>query len=113
MKNKKFNILKTFDVFNSEAISILREKIINLIFVETDNFFIKGTQNKSFLSKIIEDADENTTTISTDTSKDGSMQLSVVGNEKVYNLLSYTLNKYKVLRTVQDSQSFLKDQVNE
>ena len=93
---KKFNILKTFDIFNSEAISILKDKIINLIFIETENFFIKDkNEKKQFLSKIIDDNKENSGIINANTNQDDSIQLSIIGTEKVYNLLSYTLNKYK------------------
>lgn len=98
MKNKKFNIFKTFEIFNSEAFSILKERIINLVFIETENFFITGiNESKSFLTKILDNNKEASSYIGSDIRKDNSIQLSVVGNRKVYNLLNMTLRKCKKL----------------
>ena len=94
MKAKKFNILKTFEIFNSESVSILKDKVVNLIFVETENFFIKyQNEGKSFLKKII--SSEPSSSIQTDLMDNDAVQLTVVGNKNVYNLLSFTLRKYK------------------
>jgi len=77
LKKKKFDIFKTFDIFDSEAISIIKERIIKFVLIEAENFFItKSNINAEF-------------------DKDEALQITVFNNPKVYNLLTNTWNRYK------------------
>ena len=77
IKKKKFDIFRTFEIFNSEAISIIRERIIKFVLVEADNFFI----TKSFLNA--------------DINKDDDVQITILNNKNVYNLLTNSWRKYQ------------------
>ncbi|OGI22971.1 MAG: hypothetical protein A2287_08940 [Candidatus Melainabacteria bacterium RIFOXYA12_FULL_32_12] len=72
MKKKKYNIFKTFDMFNSEAMNIIKERLIKFVLIEADNFMGKSHS------------------VTTDISSDNSIQLSILNNKKLYNLLNNT-----------------------
>jgi len=76
-EKKKFDIFKTFEIFNSTAVSIIKERIIQFVHIEAENFFM--TQSS----------------VTASITKDNAVQLSVLNNEKVYNLLTCTWRKYQ------------------
>ncbi len=76
-KKKRFDIFKTFEIFNSEAASVIKESIIRFVLVEAENFFI----TKSCLK--------------TNIMKDESVNFSIINNQKIYNLLSTVWKKYQ------------------
>ncbi len=69
------NIFKTFEIFLSEPLSIIRKRVIQILHVET-NIFAKQIP------------------LSVDLSED-TAQITVFNNEKVYNLLTTVLHKRK------------------
>jgi hypothetical protein len=71
------NIFKTFEIFNRETISIIQERIIRFVYVESENFFRKGS-----VLKIAQN-------------HDNTLQLNVFNNKKVYNLLTCVFYKQK------------------
>jgi hypothetical protein len=72
---KKWDILKTFEIFNSEAIGVIRERIVKFVLIEAENFFAGKSS------------------ISTSIKSDESAQITVVNNQKLYNLLDSTWRK--------------------
>jgi len=72
LQKKKFNIFKTFDIFNSEAMNVIKERIIKFVLIEADNFMGKSSS------------------VTTDVGQDDSVQVTVVNNPKMYHLLSNT-----------------------
>lgn len=76
---KSPDIFKTFELFNKESISILRDKIIKIILVEADNIF-SGKNKKMF---------------DLDFKKNNSVQISVFNDKKTYDLLSNTWKRYR------------------
>lgn len=63
------NIFKTFETFLKEPLSVLKSNIIQIVSVQTGNIFAnKPSVDVSML--------------------DGKTQITVVNNEKLYNLLS-------------------------
>ena len=75
---KFVNIYKTFDEFFALPISIIRKRVIQILHVETNIF-----ANASRISV------ENF---------DGTTQVTVIGNPKVYNLLSTVLHKRRMMK---------------
>ena len=70
------NIFKTFEVFLREPLSVIRQNWIQIVNLQTDNLFShKPSCEVSLL-------------------KDGA-QITVVNNEKLYNLLSLVTYKAK------------------
>lgn len=70
------NIFKTFETFLKEPLSILRDNFIQIVSIQTGNIF----ENKP----------------SIDVSTMGNKtQITVVNNEKVYNLLSLVTHRAK------------------
>jgi hypothetical protein len=69
----KFSILKTFEIFNREALKILAGRIINIFMLETPENKMKG--------------------IFVDHNKKNETQITVVNNPKVYNLLTSAMYK--------------------
>ena len=59
-------------MFNSEAMNIIKERLIKFVLIEADNFMGKSHS------------------ITTDISSDNSIQLSILNNKKLYNLLNNT-----------------------
>ena len=70
------NIYKTFDEFFALPLSLIRKRVIQILHVET-NIFSKATNIS------VENFDSTT-------------QVTVIGNKKVYNLLSTVLYKKKM-----------------
>ena len=68
------NIFKTFETFLMEPISILRDNFIQIVSVQTGNIF------------------ENKPSVDVSMMK-GKTQITVVNNEKLYNLLSLVTMK--------------------
>jgi hypothetical protein len=70
------NIFKTFETFLKEPLSILKDNLIQIVSVQTGNFFAnKPSIDVSMLK--------------------GKTQITVVNNEKLYNLLSLVTAKAK------------------
>lgn len=78
-KRKKLDILKTFEVFNKESISHLKDKIIEIIMIEADNIF---SNNKKMFD--------------VDLKENQSVQISVYNDNKTYDLLSNTWKRHKL-----------------
>lgn len=70
------NIFKTFETFLKEPLSILRDNFIQIVSIQTGNIF---EQKPSIDVSIMKD----------------KAQLTVVNNEKVYNLLSLVTHRAK------------------
>ncbi len=68
------NIFKTFETFLMEPLSILRDNFIQIVSVQTGNIF------------------ENKPSVDVSMMK-GKTQITVVNNEKLYNLLSLVTMK--------------------
>ena len=73
------NIFKTFETFLKEPLSILRENIIQIISIQTGNIFA------------------NKPSVDISVLKDRT-QVTVVNNEKVYNLLSMANHRAEIKR---------------
>ena len=63
------NIFKTFETFLKEPLSILKDNLIQIVSIQTGNIF------------------ENKPSVDVSISKDKT-QITIVNNEKLYNLLS-------------------------
>lgn len=61
------NIFKTFELFLREPMSILKHGLVSIVHIKTENMFAKKAINVNMLDK--------------------KAQITVVNNEKVYNLL--------------------------
>ena len=70
------NIFKTFEIFLKEPLSILRSSFIQIVSVQTNNIFEKKPSLDVSLMK-------------------DKAQLTVVNNEKLYNLLSLVTYRAK------------------
>lgn len=77
---KRFDIFKTFDIFEQVSLSVIRETIIRLVFVETDNLFANKTE------------------LTFEKTKDNNAQLTVINNKRVYNLLSSAMKRKEKLK---------------
>lgn len=75
----KFDIFKTFELFNKENMSILRDKIVEIILVEADNIFSK--KNKKMFEL--------------DLKKNNSVQVTVMNDKGTFDLLSNTWKRYR------------------
>lgn len=71
------NIFKTFETYLKEPLSILRDNFIQIIGLQTGNIF------------------EHKPSIDVNLSKDKA-QITVVNNEKLYNLLSLVTHRAKM-----------------
>jgi len=78
-KKRKFDILKTFEIFNLESLSILKDKFLEIVMLETENIF---SSNKNSFFNI-------------DFKKDDSVQITVMNDRKTYDLLSNTWKRHK------------------
>ena len=74
-KNKKFDIRKTFEIFLREPLSILKVGLFQIVHLET-NIFNQKAVNVDFL--------------------DDKNQITVVNNEKMYNLFQTVLFKRRL-----------------
>lgn len=70
------NIFKTFEIFLKEPLSILRDNFIQIVSVQTNNIFEQKPSIDVSLMK-------------------NKAQLTVVNNEKLYNLLSLVTYRAK------------------
>ena len=70
------NIFKTFETYLKEPLSVLRENFIQIVSIQTGNIF------------------EHKPSVDVSLLKDKA-QLTVVNNEKLYNLLSLVTNRAK------------------
>ena len=87
-KKRKFDILKTFEIFNRESLGILKDKLIEIVMLETDNIFSK----KSLFN--------------IDFKKDDSVQITVINDRKTYDLLSNTWKRHKKkVSAIKDEES--------
>ena len=68
------NIFKTFETYLKEPLSILRDNFIQIVSVQTENFFATKPSVDVTLMK-------------------NKAQITVVNNEKLYNLLSLVTAK--------------------
>ena len=80
------NIFKTFETFLKEPLSILRENCIQIVSVQTANIF------------------ENKPSVDVTMMKDKT-QITVVNNEKLYNLLSLVNRKVQEKKENQTIES--------
>lgn len=76
------NIFKTFETFLKEPLSILRDNFIQIVSLQTGNIF------------------ENKPSIDVSVTKDKT-QITVVNNEKVYNLLSMVQHRANLKKTAE------------
>lgn len=74
------NIFKTFETFLKEPLSILKDNFIQIVSIQTGNIFA------------------NKPSIDVSVSKEKT-QITVVNNEKVYNLLSLVQHRAKAKQT--------------
>lgn len=73
------NIFKTFEIFLKEPLSILKDNFIQIVSIQTGNIFAnKPSIDVSML--------------------DNKAQITVVNNEKVYNLLSMAQHRAQLKR---------------
>lgn len=73
---KKFDIRKTFETFLKEPLSILTEGLFQIVNIQTPNVF-----EKSFNIDFVK----------------GKTQLTVVNNDKMYNLFQTVMHKKKLI----------------
>jgi len=71
------DILKTFEIFSRESISIIRQRIVKFFLFETNS----PTDTDFCIHADIKSSNET--------------QISVFNNEKVYNLLTTTWQRYQ------------------
>ena len=81
------NIFKTFETFLKEPISILKSHLIQIVSVQTDNIF------------------ENKPSVEVSMLKNKA-QITVVNNEKLYNLLS--LVTYRAKKKAELAENYIK-----
>ncbi len=79
------NIFKTFETFLKEPLSILKDNFIQIVSVQTGNIF------------------ENKPSVDVTMLKDKA-QITVVNNEKLYNLLSLVTAKANLKKEVKEEQ---------
>lgn len=79
------NIFKTFETFLKEPLSILRDNIIQIVSVQTGNIF----ENKPSCDVTI---------------MKNKTQITVVNNEKLYNLLSLVNHKANTKNQAENNQ---------
>lgn len=86
------NIFKTFELFLKKPVSILKHGLVSIVHIKTENLFAKKSINVDML--------------------ENKAQITVVNNEKVYNLLklvTYRASKKKELLTQNNSVSLIED----
>ncbi len=79
------NILKTFETFLKEPLSILRDNFIQIVSIQTGNIFEQKPSIDVTLLK-------------------NKAQLTVVNNEKLYNLLSLVTHRAKLKQAQQQEE---------
>lgn len=83
------NIFETFDLFLRRPLSILRNGIISLVHIRAENMFNKKAINVDLIEQ--------------------KAQITVVNNEKVYNLLKLTMHRAK-LKNIEELDTHKKEQ---
>lgn len=78
MKKKKFDIRRTFEIFLKEPLSVLTNGLFQIVNIEGENFF---GHEKSFHIDFV----------------NNKTQLTLVNNNKIYNLFQTVLHKKKLL----------------
>ena len=73
---KKFDIRKTFEIFLREPVSVLTEGLFQLVNIENNIFSNKPSVNIDFVNK--------------------KTQITVVNNERMYNLFQTVLFKQRI-----------------
>ena len=76
MKKKKFDIRKTFETFLKEPLSILTEGLFQIVNIQSNIFNQKSAFHVNFVNN--------------------KTQLTVINNEKMYNLFQTVLYKRKL-----------------
>lgn len=79
------NVFQTFDLFKKEAISVLKDRIFNLVFIDVPDSL------DCSVSTIMKDNNE--------------MQINVVNNHKVYSLFTSVLVKKKLMKKNENKNS--------
>jgi hypothetical protein len=101
LKKRQFNIFNTFDVFNCEAIDILRERIIKFVLIEADNFFMPKLQKKTdiwgqkILQPVTIPSNVTDSCISAEMTNNDTIYFSVLNNKRMYYLLTNSWRRYK------------------
>lgn len=73
---QKFDIRKTFEIFLKEPLSILREGLFQIVNIESNIFSKKSSVNVDFVNE--------------------KTQITVVNNERMYNLFQTVLYKKRL-----------------
>lgn len=73
---QKFDIRKTFEIFLKEPLSILREGLFQIVNIESNIFSKKSSVNVDFVNE--------------------KTQITVVNNERMYNLFQTVLFKKRL-----------------
>ena len=81
MKKKKFDIRKTFETFMKEPLSILTEGLFQIVNIDSPNIFTSSF-NIDFVK--------------------GKTQLTIVNNQKMYNLFQSVLTRRKLIKQQSD-----------
>ena len=95
---KKFDIRKTFEIFLKEPLSILTEGLFQIVNLSTTSVTNKKSEIKMW-GKTLEmklKKQENNTQISID-SVGGKTQITVLNNDKMYNLFRTVMYKRQKL----------------
>ena len=76
-KTKKFDIYKTFEIFNRLLINVIKDEIIKFVLVETDGFLASSSY------------------VQADINKNDVVQLSILNNQKLYNIITNSWSRYQ------------------
>jgi len=85
------NIFKTFETFLKEPLSILKNNFLQIVSIQTDNIF----ENKPSVDV---------------TMLDNKTQITVVNNEKLYNLLSLVTYRARQKKEQQKAKEVYNEQ---
>ena len=81
---KKFDVRKSFETFLKEPLSILTEGLFQIVNIQSPNIF-----EKSFNVDFVK----------------GKTQLTIVNNDKMYNLFQAVMHRRKVLEQKEKAQN--------
>lgn len=84
------NIFDTFELFLRKPLSILRNGLVSLVHIKSENMFNKKSINVDLIEQ--------------------KAQITVINNEKVYNLLKLTMHRAKA-KSLQDLENKKKEPV--
>lgn len=85
---KKTGILRTFEIFNREHISQIKDKVIKIILVESENIFSK-----------------NRKLFNIDLKSDNSPQVTIFNDKETYHLLSGVLKRQKLKNGINNDKN--------